>query len=240
MQLATSHYSEVRCQSQDTLFNCFRSFPYSYRLCLPDLLANIAKEQPENHEQFKGSLYVILGRRGSSLLTSHDWSTLNALWPALVDAKHSEKPSIIRLLDLEITGYVRKYFDTLALSVDIPDQCVAAAKRVWTDNKSLPKPAFDCPTDTEIRNALIIAQKRNQTNTDLYTDLIEKLVSLMNGSNGSNLHWRYYQLSNVMLSMLIRHDIPLPASAVNLFTKNLIHDTLYIRKISIASYSAVL
>lgn len=47
-------------------------------------------------------------------------------------------------------------------------------------------------------------------------------------------------MSYVLLSMLIRHDIPLPVSAVNLMAKNLIHDTLYIRKISIASFSAVL
>ena len=40
--------------------------------------------------------------------------------------------------------------------------------------------------------------------------------------------------------MLIRHDIPFPSTAVNLLTKNLIHDTLYIRKISIAAFSAVL
>ncbi|CAG2121857.1 unnamed protein product, partial [Medioppia subpectinata] len=142
---------------------------------------------------------------------------------------------------LDITGYVRKFFDTLALRVDIPDSCTAIARQVWTVNTSLPKPAFKCPTDEEIQNALTIAQKRNQTNVDLYNNLVEKLVSLMNGSNGvPDLHWRYYQLSNVMLSMLIRHDIPVATSAVSLFTKNLNHDTLYIRKISIASFGAIL
>ena len=40
--------------------------------------------------------------------------------------------------------------------------------------------------------------------------------------------------------MLIRHDVDLPVSAIRLFTKNLIHDTLYIRKISISSFSAIL
>lgn len=40
--------------------------------------------------------------------------------------------------------------------------------------------------------------------------------------------------------MLIRHDIQLPVSAVRMFTKNLIHDTLYIRKISISAFSAIL
>ena len=179
MLLATSHYSEVRCQAQDTLFNCFRTFPFSYRLTLPDLVKNLCKDSDSNHEQFKGSLYVIIGRRGSSLLTARDWSTLNLLWPALVNAKHSEKPSIIRLLDVEITGYVRKYFDTLALNIVIPDSCVSVARTVWTQNKSNPKPAFDCPTDTEINTALKLAQKRNDTNIDLYKDLVEKLVSLM-------------------------------------------------------------
>lgn len=181
--LATSHYSEVRCQAQETLFNCFRSFPYSYRVTLPDVLSILNKENDTSHEQFKGALYVVLGHKGSSLLTARDWSTLNVLWPALVNAKHSEKPSIIRLIDIEITGHVRKTFDTLALNVDIPNSCVEVAKTVWTLNKSQPKPAYGCPTDQEIETALRIAQKRNETNVDLYKDMVEKLVALMDGTN---------------------------------------------------------
>ena len=182
ISLATSHYSEVRGQAQDTLFNCFRSFPYSYRVTLPDVLNLLKKESDSSHEQFKGALYVVLGHKGSSLLTARDWSTLNVLWPALVDAKHSEKPSIIRLIDFEITGHVRKAFDTLSLSVDIPKSCVEVAKTVWTLNKSQPKPAFSYPTDHEIEKALQMAHKRNETNIDLYKDLVEKLVALMDGS----------------------------------------------------------
>ncbi len=183
MQLATSHYSEVRARAQDTLFNCFRSFPYSYSLIIPDLLRNLKKDENLNHEQFKGTLFVILGRKGSSLLTARDWSTLNELWPALVNAQHSEKPSIIRLLDVEITGYVRKYFDTLTLTVDIPKNCIEVAKKVWTENKSLPKPAFNYPSDEEISNALKIAKARNEANTNYYNDLIDKLVRLMERGN---------------------------------------------------------
>lgn len=44
----------------------------------------------------------------------------------------------------------------------------------------------------------------------------------------------------VLLSLLIRYDIKYPKNAVNLFTKSLIHDTLYIRKIAISSYGAIL
>ncbi|XP_054158581.1 proteasome activator complex subunit 4B-like [Oppia nitens] len=244
VQLATSHYSEVRCQAQETLFTCFRSFQRSYRLPLPKLLANLSPAadgssgvDDDNHEQFKGTLYVILGRKGNSLLTAADWSTLRAVWPALVNARHSEKPSIIRLLDLEITGHLRKYFDTLSMSTTVSDQCVEQARKVWSDDDCSPRPAGQCPTDTEIASARQLAANRHRDNLKQYHELVDQLVTSM---NTSDLHWRYYQLSAVMLSMLIRHDLPLPDSAVDLFTKNLIHDTLYIRKISIASFGAIM
>ena len=36
----------------------------------------------------------------------------------------------------------------------------------------------------------------------------------------------------VMLELLIRPDVTLPANAVRLFTNNMVHDTLMVRKVN--------
>lgn len=46
-----------------------------------------------------GSLYLLLGRQGKSLMVRRDWESLNMVWPALIASQHSEKPSIIRLMN---------------------------------------------------------------------------------------------------------------------------------------------
>ncbi|MPC92603.1 hypothetical protein E2C01_087700 [Portunus trituberculatus] len=47
----------------------------------------------------KGSLYLLLGRQGKPLMVRRDWESLNMVWPALIASQHSEKPSIIRLMN---------------------------------------------------------------------------------------------------------------------------------------------
>ncbi len=55
------------------------------------------------------------------------------LWPALVNAKHSEKPSIAKLTDAIIDSLAR-YIDTFSLTLNIPDHLVEAVKKCWTFN----------------------------------------------------------------------------------------------------------
>lgn len=46
-------------------------------------------------------------------------------------------------------------------------------------------------------------------------------------------HWRYQQIGMEMLFAVARHDILLPASAVQLFMNNIVSDTLQMRKVCI-------
>ena len=43
--------------------------------------------------------------------------------------------------------------------------------------------------------------------------------------------WKFSQLAMEMLTLLLRHDVELPPSAVSLFTKRIIDDTLQVRKV---------
>ena len=46
-----------------------------------------------------------------------------------------------------------------------------------------------------------------------------------------NRQWRYSQMAISFLVMLIRHDHPLPTVAIELLTRNLVHDALAVRKV---------
>jgi hypothetical protein len=56
------------------------------------------------------------------------------LWPALVNAKHSEKPSISKLTDAIIDSTAR-YIDTFSLTLNIPDHLVNGVVKCWTFNQ---------------------------------------------------------------------------------------------------------
>ena len=43
--------------------------------------------------------------------------------------------------------------------------------------------------------------------------------------------WKFSQLAMEMLTLLLRHDVELPPSAVALFTKRIVDDTLQVRKV---------
>ncbi len=45
--------------------------------------------------------------------------------------------------------------------------------------------------------------------------------------------WKFHQIALEMLCLLVRHDIRLPQNAVRVFAKNLVHDTIQIRKVCI-------
>ncbi len=47
----------------------------------------------------QGALHVVMGQNRRSLMTKRSWDIIMKVWPAVVQAQHSEKPSILRLID---------------------------------------------------------------------------------------------------------------------------------------------
>ncbi|XP_022243744.1 proteasome activator complex subunit 4-like [Limulus polyphemus] len=234
LRLATSHYSEVRIKAQSTLQACFRLFPLSYKIFLPDILNLLTVDTVVSHEKFKGSLFILLGQKQKSPLILHDWDVLKKTWPAIIKAQHSEKPSIINLLN-QISENIQKYMNTPQLQLKVSANCLEAAMTLWCRTK--PLPSLECPTDKEIEEGKQKELRKNEMNISNYQDLVKSLVDLI--ENG-NLHWRHNHLALIMLKMLIRHDVAFPHEAVKLFAQHLVHDTLMMRKIAITAVAAIL
>ncbi|PNF36512.1 hypothetical protein B7P43_G15901 [Cryptotermes secundus] len=228
LTLSTSHYSEVRSRAQVKLFTALDQFSYSYTVLIPHLLRNLQQDSSQFHEQFKGSLYVLLGPKQNPLVTRHDWEMLMNLWPAIVRTKPSEKLSVIRLIE-NIVESVHKHFPTITISLQIPELCLAAARQLWN---SSPAPCFQVVSDEEVAIGMQQLEDRNQYNTDQYLALLD---SLMDAMQQENLHWRYRSMALSFLRDLVHPDLPYSARTVRYFLHTLIHDSLELRKIAIRS-----
>ncbi|XP_047484565.1 proteasome activator complex subunit 4-like isoform X1 [Penaeus chinensis] len=227
LHLSTSHYSEVRSKAQNILNQLFQYFPYSYKLILPDLVTYLKVDPTENHEQFKGSLYLLLGRQSKPLVVRRDWESLNMMWPALIATKHSEKPSIIRLFNA-LSDAVYYHMELFAVYHHISDSLVKTAENVLethsgrgAENKVVPEAA--------VAKACQDLVQRGESNHQRYTELVSKLVTLL---ETGNLHWRTHNMTINLLGALVRPDIPFPAVGVRAFTSSLIHDNIRIRETS--------
>lgn len=73
-------------------------YAYSYRALVPKLVDILAEggEGDEWHARHKGVLFIMLGPRAGPLVAKQDWETVRTLWPAVLKAPLSEKPSIVR------------------------------------------------------------------------------------------------------------------------------------------------
>ena len=124
ISLSTCAYSVVRIPAQRVLDSCFSTYARSYLFVIDDITSFIRRESKATHEQFKGkraqrycstavgvlvmhtsltvlsgALYLLQFGKARSVMLRQNWPTLLKIWPAIVNAQYSEKPSIVTLLD---------------------------------------------------------------------------------------------------------------------------------------------
>lgn len=229
-RLCTSHYSQVRKDAQSILNKFFNAFPYTYMFMLKDILALLENNPTVSHEQFKGALYILIGSgKSRSLLTRHDWDTLIQIWPKLIQAQHSEKPSIVRLID-SMMNLVVDNLQSFQIKFTFSESALNIAQNLsHSSNHTV--------DDQKLKEIAEKEQCENRTREKQYYDLIKMLVNL---SNDTNLHWRHADMAQSFLSLLIRRDMHFPADAIKLFVRLLIHDAIKTRKMSIALMAAVM
>ncbi|XP_033120997.1 proteasome activator complex subunit 4-like [Anneissia japonica] len=235
VSLSISQYSEVRTKAQEILLHCYDYYSVSKRDTVNKVLAGLKEDKDIPHHQFKGSLYIMVGHGRPPFACFHRWKVLHDCWLAIIQAGHSEKPSIMAVID-KLMVKIQKHFSTVAIENQITDECLKDAEHLL-DSTSAPAPIKGGLTAEEHEQATQWLQERNQENTMIYNNLVESLVNLI--ENG-NLRWKFSQLALGFLGLLIRTDIPFPARGVRLMVNSLVHEALTVRKIAVATVGAIL
>lgn len=224
VNLATSHYSKVRIQAQSILSKALKLFPYSYHAVLDQVLPLLTPHDQTSHEQFKGALYIILQNQ---LLVKHNWKLQSELWPALVSSQHNEKPSVTALIK-SITGYIHSVDTWTIMWPPDTHQAQVVARRMCEDPPSE-------GSIVKINEKIVEAGKNN---LEHYNLLVCRLCDQVERED--SLHWRHYNTTLTMLCAMLRYDQDFPTRAVNIFTNNLIHDNVIVRKASLHVVDCVL
>lgn len=215
------------------LFHVFLNFHYSYMLLLPEIVKNLTDPTVLEHK-FKSSLYILKGNGSRALIIKRQWDVLTQLWPALVKAHHSEELSILKVID-DVNSAVTKFFETPAIKIITPTSCIERAQDLL-NSSSYPKPKCLLATPDEMELSLKHESSRNDEYTEMYKTLVVDLVTLV---EKGDLSWKFRQLGIDLLTLLLRHDHMMPVCAVNMFLKNAVDDSIYVRLICISSLMAV-
>jgi proteasome activator subunit 4 len=233
--LAQSHYVEVRVLAQDSVYFIMNCFPSLENVFVPRLVEEL-KRQDIEHKKFKGLLHLVLGRRSyTSIAIDPNWRTLNQLWPALIESPHSEKPSIVKLLD-RICNLVSKSFDTFELKCSFPEHIKKIASELWSSG-TLDSSLYQQPDEQFTNQVMERVQQRNAQRLQYYQQLVLKLVELI---ENPHLHWHRRIMAYCLFAQLMRDDYPLPVPALNMCLSSLISERLSIRSKAVQLVSAQL
>ncbi|KAM3962486.1 LOW QUALITY PROTEIN: proteasome activator complex subunit 4 [Aphomia sociella] len=222
-------YTSVRVLAQIRLYWMLGHFPYSYRELVPRLEQILSERAvggsggEEAHARHKGALCILLGSRGP-LAAKHDWQLVRALWPAVLKAPLSEKPSIVRLEQL-FTECLHRHFPPVNTRIKISQSAIDAAKRLLTDSQ-LADPVFNEQLEGAVERETTYSDKTEKT----YLELMNEIVAV---ANTPNVAWRRLELAMHMLSFCPSIQTPYPSKAVKLMVHSLIHDNIAVRRIAL-------
>ncbi|XP_059622095.1 proteasome activator complex subunit 4-like [Phlebotomus argentipes] len=228
LTLSTSKYSTIRSLAQGRLFSLFALYAFSYRCILDELVPYLRLDSNEHHESFKGALYILNGQRRMRLIVKHDWECVEKLWLSLLQSKLSEKPSVVKLLDLAIDA-INNEFPTLNIELTIPERCVEQALSILPSDVSL------SVEDIEVGRVNLLS--RNVENREKYENILNTIVQTV---KDNSLHWRYNLMASLMIFNLVHPETKYPEIVARYVVNNLISDSLEERKIAVRTMTFIM
>lgn len=228
IKLSTSHYSAVRTAAQSKLFKVFNVYPFAYRTVIDDIAEYLKLDPNENHESFKGALYLIGTNRRHRLLLRPDWEIVEKLWLSLLKTQLSEKLSILRLMDSIIDG-INNEFQTIATRIEVSDELAIMGAELLVNKSEL-------PADFLKFGAAQLAEK-NEFNHKKFLTIID---SILRYTQENSLHWRYQILAGTMINDLMHPSSDFPPEVTRIFIHNLIHDSIEERAMALRIVNTVL
>ncbi|XP_026273148.1 proteasome activator complex subunit 4 [Frankliniella occidentalis] len=220
LKLATSHYSKVRVWAQHLLdeFEDHYNGALVQNLLQPYLLSNLKVDSVEQHELFKGTLYVMTG-----LSCLYNWKMSSELWVALVNSKPTEKLSVIRKIG-DITKAMLSG-QTENVQREVSDQVQESILMLCCVGYKTKQPLID-------RSYLVsIIQEQTKSNVKRLQKWHDLQMQLVSATESGTLHWRHSYLAIGCLRRLIYTlKERASATAVKCLLQCLVSDNIHIRK----------
>ena len=228
--LSISHYGEVRSYAQDLLNKFLGRTPReSHSLILHQLVDCL--KPGVTHQKFKGALYILYS--DSKLGFFNCWEFLAVLMPALVQAQHSDKPSIVELLKEISIRCNRTYTDFLldTMPIHIPKVTPELLNAVDSDG--------NCDKN-HVENTCVMEIEEANSHEEENPHFVALEKELCSMVRGGSLHWRHTQMAIGMLyTLTVPHHQP-PADLLELWMQCLIHDDRNIRSVAFQAIECIL
>jgi len=220
LDLCTEKYSETRILSQELLLKVVARVGRScHPMILPRLLSCLQDSPSVSHEMMKGALYVLNSEKH---MFFYSWEAASKLWPALVNAQHSDKSSvdeILRDISIKVNRYYQDYsLYTLPVSTPTVPTTLLDLVRSHPD---LPHSQMSS-LDSQSLGSLVHCQS-------LETSLHQLVV-------GKGLHWRHNQMAVGMLLSMVTFDHTPSHNQVAMWLNLLLDDD---RTIRLMAYQAL-
>uniref|UniRef100_A0A7E4VS87 Proteasome activator complex subunit 4 n=1 Tax=Panagrellus redivivus TaxID=6233 RepID=A0A7E4VS87_PANRE len=227
VKLGTSTYMKNRYAAQHVLQHVFQLSPFLFLRVVQPILDIIRRQQHIDHEEFKGALYILINGKNRSIVLKQYWETISEVWPTIIRAHHSEKPSILNLFDV-ITHIISESFESFQITYTVPEVVMASAERLIADyDGNVHKALISAPTPAEHEAYRAAEQRINEMNLHYFYKLNKDLYDIC---VDPSLHWRHVDMAQVLLALLFRRDVKMPDDVVKLYFRLLSSDVLRTRK----------
>ncbi|EYB92924.1 hypothetical protein Y032_0188g1139 [Ancylostoma ceylanicum] len=231
VKIGTSTYSQNRVKAQLVLVNLLKDYPFAHRSIIGDLVKLLDPANNSSHEQVKGALHMLTDHKRDALMLRAGFEAQLLAMPAIVGTRHSEKPSIIDLLEQAQNSIVELY-ESYRIEYDIPDEMRTIAAALLDEKEACPLNASEgMPSEERINENANNLVKLKEKLTGQYYELAGKLLSL---AQDPNLHWRHVDMAQAFLSLLVRRDVPYPEPVLRMWVRLLVHDTVKARRMATA------
>ncbi|XP_065180850.1 proteasome activator complex subunit 4B-like [Sycon ciliatum] len=228
LKLSLSRYTVVRISAQQVLPALTSRLFGCIRYCLPGVLDCLKESETLTHEHLKGALFVMLMEPFLRYMSGR-YNDMLMILPPLLQADHSDKPSIVSLVKLIIRELLVQG-NYPSLNESMSDACVESACQ-------LAEVAGVSGVQDMISAGRLNEQRTSEANVEAYNGLLTSLVQIL---CDEKVRLSHLQFCGGVLSALIRHDYPLPAPAIKVYLKGLVHDVLLYRRLSWGTMSIVL
>uniref|UniRef100_A0A158P870 Proteasome activator complex subunit 4 n=1 Tax=Angiostrongylus cantonensis TaxID=6313 RepID=A0A158P870_ANGCA len=146
VKIGTSTYSQNRIKAQLVLVNLLKDYPFAHKSIIGELIDLLNPSRNSSHEQIKGTLHILTDHKRDALLLRAGFEAQLLAMPAIVGTSHSEKPSIIGLLE-QAQNSIVDYYESYRIEYEVIHFKVIRAN---ADNLGLAEKLLSLATDPNL------------------------------------------------------------------------------------------